>query len=80
LRISYDQNPSAPGSWRVLEFDLDGEASGCAQVLDEMKATRYHGPELGDWGFMPTEAAALKKEIQANYRWVSRGRLWGEKA
>ena len=55
---------NAPCSWGVLEFDLEGEPVGYAQVLDEMKATGYHGTELGDWGFMPTEANLLKEELQ----------------
>jgi inosose dehydratase len=55
---------NAPCSWGVLEFDLKGEAAGYAQVLDEMKATEYAGTELGDWGFMPTNANTLKEELQ----------------
>ena len=56
---------NAPCSWGVLEFDLEGEVAGYAQVLDEMQAAGYDGTELGDWGFMPTESMQLKKEIQA---------------
>lgn len=55
---------NAPCSWGVLEFDLEGEAAGYVQVLDEMAETGYAGTELGDWGFMPTDpdvlAAGLK--------------------
>ena len=47
---------NAPCSWGVLEFELDGEAPGYAQVLDEMHQIGYIGTELGDWGFMPTDA------------------------
>ena len=54
---------NAPCSWGVLEFDLDGEVAGYAQVLDEMQQTGYIGTELGDWGFMPTDAAKLKREL-----------------
>lgn len=50
---------NAPCSWGALEFDLEGEAPGYVQVLDEMTATGYSGTELGDWGFMPTEPEAL---------------------
>ena len=57
---------NAPCSWGVLEFDLEGEAAGYAQVLDEMQATGYIGTELGDWGFMPTEPAALKSDLQVH--------------
>ena len=59
---------NAPCSWGVLEFDLDvrgTKAAGYVQVLDEMKATGYTGTELGDWGFMPTDPAKLKTELQA---------------
>ena len=55
---------NAPCSWGVLEFDLQGEAAGFQQVLNEMKETGYEGTELGDWGFMPTNANELKKELQ----------------
>jgi inosose dehydratase len=56
---------NAPCSWGVLEFDLEGQAAGFAQVLDEMAETGYHGTELGDWGFMPTDPAQLRQEIDA---------------
>jgi inosose dehydratase len=54
---------NAPCSWGVLEFELEGEAAGFAQVLDEMVTTGYQGTELGDWGFMPTDPLKLKQEI-----------------
>ena len=54
---------NAPCSWGVLEFELEGEAAGFAQVLDEMKATGYEGTELGDWGFMPSEPGPLRAEL-----------------
>jgi inosose dehydratase len=56
---------NAPCSWGVLEFDLEGQTAGYAQVLDEMQATGYRGTELGDWGFMPTEPYQLKQELAA---------------
>lgn len=55
---------NAPCSWGVLEFDLPGKAIGYAQVLDEIRDTGYAGTELGDWGFMPTDPAVLKRELQ----------------
>ncbi len=55
---------NAPCSWGVLEFDLQGEAAGFEQVLNEIKATGYEGTELGDWGFMPTDPQQLKAELQ----------------
>ncbi len=54
---------NAPCSWGVLEFDLEGEAAGYAQVLDEIAATGYTGTELGDWGFMPTDPVVLRAEL-----------------
>lgn len=54
---------NAPCSWGVLEFELEGKAAGFEQVLDEIKETGYIGTELGDWGFMPTNPADLKKEL-----------------
>jgi inosose dehydratase len=47
----------------VLEFDLEGQAAGYAQVLDEMVETGYAGTELGDWGFMPTDPRQLSHEL-----------------
>jgi len=54
---------NAPCSWGVLEFDLEGKAAGYVQVLDEMKESGYVGTELGDWGFMPTDPAGLRAEL-----------------
>jgi inosose dehydratase len=56
---------NAPCSWGVLEFELEGQTAGYAQVLDEMRETGYAGTELGDWGFMPTEPELLKRELDA---------------
>jgi inosose dehydratase len=55
---------NAPCSWGALEFDLDGESPGYLQVLSEMKETGYEGTELGDWGFMPTGPAELRRVVQ----------------
>jgi inosose dehydratase len=54
---------NAPCSWGVLEFDLENKAAGFEQVLDEISDTGYEGSELGDWGFMPTIPANLRKEL-----------------
>lgn len=56
---------NAPCSWGVLEFGLEGQAARYAQVLDEMRESGYEGSELGDWGFMPTDPARLKAELEA---------------
>ena len=56
---------NAPCSWGALEFDLEekSEEIGFEQVLDEIKETGYIGTELGDWGYMPTDPALLKAEL-----------------
>ncbi len=55
---------NAPCSWGTLEFaGLEGERIAYGQMLDELRATGYIGSELGDWGYMPTEPAALKNEL-----------------
>ena len=56
---------NAPCSWGILEFGLEGQAAGYAQVLDEMRAAGYAGTELGDWGFLPTEPEQLRGELAA---------------
>jgi len=54
---------NAPCSWGVLEFEAQGPTYSYDVVLDQIAATGYDGTELGDWGFMPTEAAVLRREI-----------------
>ena len=55
---------NAPCSWGALEFELEGEAPGYVQVLNEIKETGYEGTELGDWGFMPTDPGKLSDELK----------------
>ncbi len=55
---------NAPCSWGTLEFEgLDANPIQYPQMLDELVDTGYTATELGDWGFMPTEPNALRKEI-----------------
>lgn len=57
---------NAPCSWGTLEFDgTGGNRFTSAQMLDELVATGYTGSELGDWGFMPTDAEGLAAEFRA---------------
>ena len=49
---------NAPCSWGVQA----ASRAPYGQVLDEIAATGYTGTELGDWGFMPTDPAALHDE------------------
>jgi inosose dehydratase len=56
---------NAPCSWGTLEFSgLEGERIAYGQMLDELRDTGYVGSELGDWGYMPTEPAALRAELE----------------
>ncbi len=54
---------NAPCSWGVLEFGIEGRTLGYRDVLGEMKETGYAGTELGDWGFLPTDPARLRSEL-----------------
>ena len=53
---------NAPCSWGVLEFGSSRSAP-FDRVLDEIRQTGYAGTELGDWGFMPTDPARLRREV-----------------
>ncbi|HKF37167.1 MAG TPA: TIM barrel protein [Ktedonobacteraceae bacterium] len=56
---------NAPCSWGTLEFEgLEGEEIAYGQMLDELRDTGYTGTELGDWGYMPTDPAALSQELE----------------
>jgi len=54
---------NAPCSWGALEFEATEQPAPAAQVLDEMAAAGYAGTELGDWGFLPTDPAALAGDV-----------------
>lgn len=55
---------NAPCSWGTLEFGgLGGERLTYSRMLDELVDAGYKGSELGDWGFMPTNPAALADEF-----------------
>jgi inosose dehydratase len=54
---------NAPCSWGVLEFEAKTQSPGYEQVLDEIAQSGYVGTELGDWGFMPTDASQLRDEL-----------------
>lgn len=56
---------NAPCSWGSLEFEgLGGQPLTCGRMLDELAETGYTGTELGDWGFMPTDPAALRAVLE----------------
>jgi len=55
---------NAPCSWGTLEFDeAKGEQIPFNRMLDELAGAGYTGSELGDWGYMPTEPARLRAEL-----------------
>ena len=55
---------NAPCSWGATDdFPSGGDGPAYAQVLDEMASAGYAGTELGDWGFLPTDAPALRSEL-----------------
>ena len=57
---------NAPCSWGTLEFKgIAGKQIAYSQMLDELRATGYTGTELGNWGYMPTDAAALRSELES---------------
>ncbi len=59
------QVANAPCSWGVLELqEVAAAAVGWRTVLAEMRASGYHGTELGDWGFLPSEPDALREALE----------------
>jgi inosose dehydratase len=57
---------NAPCSWGDLELAEGAGAPSADQVLREMAQAGYEGTELGDWGFLPTEPAALAARLAAH--------------
>jgi inosose dehydratase len=57
---------NAPCSWGTLEFEESkGEQIPFDRMLDELAGAGYTGTELGDWGYMPTDPAVLRAELDA---------------
>ncbi len=55
---------NAPCSWGTLEFEgSKSEQVPFDRMLDELAEAGYTGTELGDWGYMPTDSARLKSEL-----------------
>ncbi len=55
------QLANAPCSWGTIEGW--GQSISFHQMLDELVESGYTGTELGDYGFMPTETAALREAL-----------------
>ncbi|MFN8610589.1 MAG: sugar phosphate isomerase/epimerase [Vulcanimicrobiota bacterium] len=57
------QLASAPVSWGIFEFEGLTPRYPWAQVLDEIAETGYRGTELGPYGYLPTDPAGLRSEL-----------------
>lgn len=54
---------NAPCSWGTIEGF--GEGIPAPRMLDELVEAGYAGTELGDYGFMPTDVAALRAALSS---------------
>ncbi len=54
---------SAPVSWGIYEFEGIEPKFKYTQVLDEIADTGHTGLELGPWGYLPTDPAVLRVEL-----------------
>ncbi len=55
---------SAPVSWGIMESVEYPPDYPYARVLDEIQQAGYSGTELGPYGFLPHDAAALRRELE----------------
>ena len=55
---------TAPVSWGIMEVEGWARQKSFVEVLDEMVQAGYEGTELGPYGFLPTDPAVLKTELQ----------------
>ena len=55
---------NAPDSWGVW-FPNDPKQVGWRSFLDEVAAAGYAVIELGPWGYLPTQGAELRRELEA---------------
>lgn len=55
---------NAPVSWGIYEFEGSEQKYSYQQVLDEIVETGYTGLEYGPWGFLPTDPALLRGELE----------------
>ncbi len=57
---------NAPCSWGTIEgMGTESQRVPYRTMLDELVQAGYTGTELGDYGFMPTDASVLKSELEA---------------
>jgi inosose dehydratase len=55
---------NAPISWGIMEHVELPADYPYTRVLDEIKAAGYSGTELGPYGFLPSNASALRRELE----------------
>ncbi|MBZ5625182.1 MAG: TIM barrel protein [Acidobacteriia bacterium] len=55
---------TAPVSWGIMEVEGWARQQTYEEVLDEMVQAGYTGTELGPYGFLPTDSAELKRELE----------------
>jgi inosose dehydratase len=55
---------NAPCSWGTMEHQDNSQQIPFDRMLDELVETGYTATELGDWGYMPTDAPALGAELK----------------
>lgn len=64
---------NAPCSWGTLEHQGTSQQVPFDRMLDELVETGYTGTELGDWGYMPTDPAALRAGLEKRNHLVMLG-------
>jgi inosose dehydratase len=57
----------APDSWGVLDYPGPSWEQSYEKMLDEMVWAGYGGTELGPYGFLPTDAAVLKPQLEKRH-------------
>ncbi len=58
---------NAPVSWGIYEFEGSETKYPYTRVLDEIAETGYAGLELGPWGYLPTDPAVLRPELEKHH-------------
>ncbi len=54
---------NAPVSWGIMEVEGWSPPFPYATFLDELRGAGYEGTELGPYGYLPTDAVALRAEL-----------------
>ncbi len=55
---------NAPVSWGIMEVEGWSPRLAYSTFLDELKSAGYEGTELGPYGYLPTDAAKLRAELE----------------